>query len=321
MNKTVYLAGGCFWGMQAYFSRLRGIKETATGYANGIGSKTSYALIKATKHAEVIKVKYDDSIIRTQEIIDRFYQIINPFSLNKQGADEGEQYRTAIFYDEQNEDTYLIAKLFNDFYEKKYLNKSYVIIEKLNNFVLAEDYHQNYLAKNKEGYCHIDISRVYKPITDFSKIDIEKINSLGLTELEYNVLFKNDTEKPFSSELNANQEVGLYIDKVSKEPLFLSEDKYDAGCGWPSFTRTIFTNSLTYHDDFSIANMPRVEVRSSIQNAHLGHVFNDGPKDKGSLRYCINGASLLFIPFNKLEGSAYEKYLIYFKEYIDKFKN
>lgn len=320
MQKVIYLAGGCFWGMQGYFSKLYGVKDTQVGYANGQIEKTNYALIKETGHAETIKIIYDDLLIRTQELIDRFYQIINPFSLNKQGGDEGLQYRTGIFYDPKDLKTFVIAKLFNDYISKVNEQISKVIIEPLANFIPAEEYHQNYLAKNKNGYCHIDLGLVYEPISNFSKLDNNEIDKLLLDKMTLDIMLEKGTEKPFSSDLYLFDKPGLYIDKISKEPLFLSVDKFDAGCGWPSFTRPIFTNSLNYFDDFSIPNRARIEVQSRIQESHLGHVFKDGPKDRGSLRYCINGACLIFIPLDELINTLYEKYLIYFDEYLKRYE-
>ncbi|MGD1821162.1 MAG: peptide-methionine (R)-S-oxide reductase MsrB [Pleomorphochaeta sp.] len=139
-----------------------------------------------------------------------------------------------------------------------------------------------------------------------------KINKSKLSKLEYNVTQNSATEPPFSSKYHNSNEKGLYVDIVSGEPLFLSTEKFDSGCGWPSFSSPIEKESLVYNKDVSF-NMERVEVKSKIANSHLGHVFDDGPIDKGGLRYCINGASLKFIPFEKLKDEGYEEYIKYFK--------
>lgn len=115
-----------------------------------------------------------------------------------------------------------------------------------------------------------------------------------LSDISFRVTQKGATEAPFSSPLNNENRKGTYVDIVSGQPLFSSEDKYDAGCGWPSFTRPISEDALSYHEDSSFG-MLRTEVKSK-SGSHLGHVFNDGPQDKGGLRYCINGAALKFIP-------------------------
>lgn len=134
-----------------------------------------------------------------------------------------------------------------------------------------------------------------------------------LTNLEYEVTQHAATERPFSSELDDFYEEGIYVDKVSGEPLFSSIDKYDAGCGWPSFTKAIDGIEISENKDVS-HSMVRTEVRSKYANSHLGHVFNDGPGDLGGLRYCINGASLRFIPKNKLDEEGYGEYLSLFEE-------
>jgi methionine-R-sulfoxide reductase len=133
-----------------------------------------------------------------------------------------------------------------------------------------------------------------------------------LSEIEYNVTQKNGTERPFTHEFNDNNEDGIYVDIVSGEPLFSSNDKFDAGCGWPSFTKPVENEYVIEKKDRTLG-MVRTEVRSKHGDSHLGHVFNDGPRDKGGLRYCINGASLRFIKKEDMEKEGYEEYLILFK--------
>lgn len=129
-----------------------------------------------------------------------------------------------------------------------------------------------------------------------------------LSDISYRVTQENATEMPFTSPYDDFYEDGIYVDIVSGEVLFSSLDKYDAGCGWPSFTKTIDDKNITEKTDLS-HGMIRTEVRSKTADSHLGHVFPDGPKDKGGLRYCINGASLRFIPKDKMEDEGYGKYL------------
>lgn len=133
-----------------------------------------------------------------------------------------------------------------------------------------------------------------------------------LSDISYRVTQENATEMPFTSPYNDFYEDGIYVDIVSGEVLFSSLDKYDAGCGWPSFTKTLDDKNITEKTDLS-HGMIRTEVRSKTADSHLGHVFPDGPKDKGGLRYCINGASLRFIPKNKMEEEGYGKYLEIFE--------
>lgn len=311
MQRKIYLAGGCFWGMQAYFSKLKGL-ISEVGYANGNTKETNYQKVASTNHAEVIKIIYDDLSIRTAEIIDRFMQIIDPFSLNRQANDAGTQYRTGIFFEKGDLFTKKIAELFKGYIEKINGKKSCVVIEEIKNYVKAEEYHQDYLEKNPTGYCHINPNAFFNSLSNFKKLDIKEIQKLNLDKQSLGIMLNKETEHPHSSEFNLHTKKGIYIDKISKEPLFLSEDKYDAGCGWPSFTRPIFQTALNYFKDNTLAE-ERIEVTSKIQDSHLGHVFPAlAVKTVTGLRYCINGFALEFIEFNKLKDTVYEKYQFYF---------
>jgi peptide-methionine (R)-S-oxide reductase len=129
-----------------------------------------------------------------------------------------------------------------------------------------------------------------------------------LTPMQYRVTQESATERPFTGEYNDNKEPGIYVDIVSGEPLFASSDKFDSGCGWPSFTKPIVPANVNELRDDS-HGMIRTEVRSTHGDSHLGHVFTDGPQDQGGLRYCINSASLRFIPRDEMEAQGYGAYL------------
>ena len=130
----------------------------------------------------------------------------------------------------------------------------------------------------------------------------------SLTPEQYRVTQQSGTERAFTGEYNDNKAVGIYVDIVSGEPLFASGDKFDSGCGWPSFTKPIVPANVSELNDKS-HGMVRTEVRSAHGDSHLGHVFPDGPADRGGLRYCINSASLRFIPLAEMESSGYAEYI------------
>lgn len=304
--RTIYLAGGCFWGMEGYFKKIAGVKSTTVGYANGNSLDTDYRHVKDTDHAETIKILYDFSIVSLEEILLHYFRVIDPTSVNKQGNDRGRQYRTGIYYTTRN-DLIAINKIIN--YEKSIYGDLAVEVLPLENFVMAEEYHQDYLDKNPGGYCHINLNLADEPLFsgDYKNPEDEKIREL-LDDKSYQVMRENGTEHPGYSELNEEDRKGIYVDKITGEPLFTSKEKFDAGCGWPSFSKPILTESVLYNKDTS-HGMTRMEVRSRRGDNHLGHVFNDGPSAFGGLRYCINGVSLRFIPLEKMKEEGYGQYI------------
>lgn len=155
--KEIILAGGCFWGVEAFMSRINGIVETTVGYANGNTENPTYEEVKTstTGHTEACKIEYDENIISLQDLLDKFWEIINPTILNQQGPDKGSQYRTGIYYiDDSDLETILKSK---DNIEGKYDKPIVTEIEPLKYFYKAEEYHQKYLEKNPDGYCHIPL--------------------------------------------------------------------------------------------------------------------------------------------------------------------
>lgn len=156
MIKKIYLAGGCFWGVEAYFKEIDGVVDTKVGYANGKTEQTNYQEVKNTDHAETVEIKYDDEKISLEKLLEYLYYIIDPFSIDKQGNDRGRQYRTGIYF--KNEEDLEKAKAFISKKQETEDDEIKVEVEKLNNFVIAEDYHQDYLEKNPTGYCHINLN-------------------------------------------------------------------------------------------------------------------------------------------------------------------
>jgi len=312
--KEIYLAGGCFWGVQAYFDNIIGVEYTSVGYANGESEETDYYSIKKTGHTETVYVVYDPDKIMLEELLGYFYGIIEPTSLNRQGNDAGTQYRTGIYYTEQ-EDKEIIDSVTQK-EQAKYSAKIVTEIEPLKNYVLAEDYHQDYLDKNPGGYCHIDLTRIprEKPIVffaDYPKPPLDEIKE-KLTDLQYSITQEDATESSFANEYWDNKQEGIYVDIVTGEPLFLSLDKYDSGTGWPSFTKPIQWDVINYHTDDTFG-IKRIEVRSRSGDSHLGHLFYDGPVEEGGLRYCINSGSLNFIALEEMEEYGYGKFIVLFE--------
>lgn len=308
--RTIYLAGGCFWGVEEYLSRIPGVLDARSGYANGNTENPTYEEVcrKNTGHAETVEVVYDSEVLPLEALLATFFTIIDPTRRDGQGNDIGSQYRTGVYYTEES-DMEVIKKVVST--EQEMYKKTIVTeVKPLENFYLAEEYHQDYLKKNPNGYCHIDLEdareTALKSLINARSYPVPSKEELkkSLTDIQYRVTQENDTEYAFSNEYFDNHEKGLYVDIVTGEPLFSSEDKYDSGCGWPSFTKPIIPEVVTEHRDNSY-HMERVEVRSRAGDIHLGHVFTDGPKEKGGLRYCINSASIRFIPFEDLKKEGY----------------
>lgn len=309
--KEIYLAGGCFWGVEAYFDKLPGVVSTKVGYANGKGTNPTYEDVKTgeTGFAETVFIKYTPATISLEDLLKHYFDIVDPTTLNRQAHDVGTQYRSGIFYTD-DKDLKIIEQTIQK-QSKKYKKPIVVEVKKLNNFYDAEEYHQKYLDKNPHGYCHIDLSKIKK----YKKPPLEELKK-KLNEIQYKVTQESATEKPFSSEHEKNFEEGIYVDVTTGEPLFSSKDKYDAGCGWPSFTKPIKEKMVKEKPD-STLGMNRTEVKSSFGDSHLGHVFEDGPKDKGGQRYCINGAALKFIPVKDMQEKGYGEYLYMFEDHPD----
>ena len=306
----IYLAGGCFWGLEEYFSRVSGVLQTSVGYANGQVETTNYQLIKETDHAETVQVVYDEKVVSLREILLYYFRVIDPLSVNQQGNDRGRQYRTGIYYLEEAD----LPTINTVVREQELLigRKIAVEVEKLRHYILAEDYHQDYLKKNPGGYCHIDVRDAEKPLIDAANYEkpSQAVLRENLSEESYRVTQEAATEAPFSNAYDQNFEEGIYVDITTGEPLFFAKDKFASGCGWPSFSRPISKELIHYYQDLS-HGMERIEVRSRSGNAHLGHVFTDGPRELGGLRYCINSASLRFIAKDEMEEAGYNYLLPY----------
>lgn len=341
-KKIIYLAGGCFWGVERYYQILgKGVLDIETGYANGTTEDPTYAEVCSgtTGFAETVKLTYDADVLTLNEIMAHFFRIIDPTTRDRQGNDVGTQYRPGVYY--ESKDDFEVVCDYIDFRRKDYRRPIVVEVLELQNYYSAEEYHQNYLKNEPSGYCHVNLSLVDEPLRSEELPDDfkEPVNSGSilppslfekdaidnrdgdedkprytrpddatikdkLSDLQYRVTQEDYTERPFDNEFDAHYEQGIYVDIVSGEPLFSSRDKYDAGCGWPAFTKPIARGMIEYREDKSLWRK-RVEVRSSIADSHLGHVFPDGPREFGGQRYCINSAALRFIPLAEMEREGY----------------
>ncbi|MCJ8006444.1 peptide-methionine (R)-S-oxide reductase MsrB [Lederbergia wuyishanensis] len=308
--KTIYFAGGCFWGVEAYFARILGVKNATSGYANGKGIDPSYEdVIKGEQgFAEAVRVEYDPKRVTLTELLEYFFKVVDPTSINQQGNDRGIQYRSGIYFEDESEEA--IIKDYIREEQEKYDKEIVTEVLPVENFFLAEEYHQDYLEKNPNGYCHIDLNILNEADNDaesYIKPSEEEIKD-KLTPEQYQVALLDETEPAYDNEYWDFYEPGIYVDIVTGEPLFSSSDKYDSDCGWPSFTKPISRKTVKYLEDTSF-NMNRTEIRSRSGDIHLGHVFDDGPEEDGGLRYCINSASLRFIPLEDMEKEGYANFI------------
>jgi peptide methionine sulfoxide reductase msrA/msrB len=306
--EVIYLAGGCFWGVEKLVQSIPGVIEGTSGYANGNTDSPTYQQVcnGDTGFRETVRVEYNPNVVSLETILYAYFSVIDPTSVNRQGNDIGTQYQTGIYYadDRSMEIVKTVVET-----EKARTDKFNVEVKPLDNFYEAEEYHQNYLDKNPTGYCHIskhEFKRVQELVVDASKYKKPSGTELNskLTELEYNVTQKAATEKPYSHEYDELFKEGIYVDIVTGEPLFSSKDKYDSGCGWPAFTKVIDQNTVVEKTDTS-HGMVRTEVVSRVGNSHLGHKFKYDSTSPNGIRYCINGSSLRFIAKEDMEKEGY----------------
>ncbi|MEZ9935009.1 methionine sulfoxide reductase [Vibrio breoganii] len=337
--KVATLAGGCFWCTEADLEKLPGVIDVVSGYAGGTEVNPTYKQVAAGKtgHIEAIQVTYDADSVTYVEVLDQLFRHMDPTDDQGSFVDRGRHYRPAVFY--HNEQQFNIANGFIQDIEQLGVYKKPLKTELIEytTFYDAEDYHQDYYKKNPIRYKYyrhgsgrdryldsifgkdreesgmtliamieadkgVDTQRYTKP----SDSEIKDM----LTELQYYVTQQEGTERPFKNEYWDNKKDGIYVDIVSGEPLFSSTDKYKSGTGWPSFTKPINDRFITEHKDSKLF-YTRIEVRSRFGDSHLGHVFEDGPEPTG-LRYCINSASLKFIPKDQLAKMGYEEFLTLF---------
>jgi peptide methionine sulfoxide reductase msrA/msrB len=333
-HRIAIFAGGCFWSMQKAFDGVSGVASVTAGYAGGSKANPNYEEVETGKtgYAESVQVIYDPARISYDGLLDIYWHHIDPTTVDRAFCDRGPQYRSIIFYRDSAQRRAAESS-------KQALDRSHrfatpvvTAIQPATKFYPAEEYHQQFYKKNPERYRAYVIgcgreerikelwgdeknsrlvsrdsrlnSKEWNPMTFKKPTDAELKQKLSPEQ--YQVTQHEGTERPFSNAYWDNHEPGIYVDVVSGEPLFSSLDKYDSGTGWPSFTKPLESANIETKSDHQML-AERTEVRSKLADSHLGHVFEDGPAPTG-LRYCMNSASLRFIPADKLEAEGYGQY-------------
>ncbi|WP_369903411.1 peptide-methionine (R)-S-oxide reductase MsrB [Bacillus manliponensis] len=310
--KLATFAGGCFWCMVSPFEEMDGIIKVVSGYTGGHKENPTYKEVcsETTGHYEAVQITFDEEKMPYETLLDIYWRQIDPTDEGGQFHDRGQSYQTVIFYhdEEQRQKAEESKRKLAESGRFKKAIATQILPATM--FYEAEEYHQDYHKKNAFRY------ELYRRgsgrdvfIKEYWPKDNEHLKE-KLTEMQFYVTQENGTEPPFQNEYHDHKEEGIYVDIVSGEPLFSSRDKFDSGCGWPSFTKPVMSVSVKEKMDLS-HNMTRTEVRSREADSHLGHVFPDGPGPSG-LRYCINSAALRFIKKEDLEKEGYGDFLILF---------
>lgn len=326
LQKAVF-AGGCFWGVEAVFERLEGVTQVVSGYAGGAVDEPTYEQVSTggTGHAEAVEVTYDPAVVSYGQLLQVFFSVAHdPTQLNYQGPDHGTQYRSALFYADEAQQAAAREYIQALTEAKTWPGPIVTEVKALDTFWPAEEYHQDFLARNPNHPYIVrydqpkirDLEQTWPSLVVGGETALRRWHGLvvhspaeaiaypviktdeewraQLEGLAYDVLRHEGTEPAGSGALTDEHRAGTYYSAATGQPLFRSEDKFESGTGWPSFTQPIDPSAVVLRIDGSLG-MERVEVEDSSSGSHLGHVFDDGPAPTG-LRYCMNSVSLLFVP-------------------------
>jgi peptide-methionine (S)-S-oxide reductase len=302
--ETAIFALGCFWGAERLFWETQGVYTTAVGYMGGFTPNPTYEEVCSgqTGYAEAVLVVFDPREVSYEALLKTFFEGHDPTQGMRQGADIGTQYRSAIYYtSEKQRRTAEAAKVkYDEAFQEVGFNSITTEIEPAGPFYYAEDHHQQYLHKVPNGYCGLKGTGVTCSILAAEFNSDDRLKEVPATEGEwrrrltpeqYAVLRQAGTERAFTGEYVDTEDDGLYRCGACGNPLFDSRTKYHSNSGWPSFTEAVTPEAVELLEDRS-HGMARIEVRCARCHSHLGHVFDDGPREAGGQRWCINSLAL-----------------------------